>query len=543
MGLAAPMLRDGRPQVSEPLLIDSGVLAPAAGSVSESKLRRWLTLLDQPDRLADPDLLALLRRQRALPEGATQLELGKAAAALLVTAIEALRPEPGASRNEQLPYLVLKTCFVESAKLYQAAGRLQMSERQLSRERARALNMLAAQLAATREHVGSGYRPEPIPAIMAFAPRPGPMRELTEMIEQHHLVHVHGPRGIGKTSLVAELALAASAKTPVFWYRVRPGVNDSLTALLFDLGEHLRGHGRPALAGYIAESLPRPDPGLLTRLALRDLTGSPLLMVLDDYHLLDATQTAEGFLVEAVARVLDLRCVTIGRRYQPAAEVSGSFAVPPFGRLETKELLTRLGVRISAELSETIHQWTGGIPQLITLAASWLKTASPEEIAQGTIALADLDEVQEFLLGNVTELMDSDDRVVLEAASVFRGRFSDDALAFVAQRTRGQVQDASRRLVRYYVATRGRDGGVALLHVSVRDYVHDRLSRERLRDLHSRAAEWFSLSGDESEARHHRAVGAPAGPDSAPAAPVTEQPRPASKAGRGPKARPRSAAG
>ena len=116
--------------------------------------------------------------------------------------------------------------------------------------------------------------------------------------------------------------------------------------------------------------------------------------------------------------------------------------------------------------------WTGGIPQLVQLAAPWLSTATPEEITGGIVTFTERDEVQAFLLDWLTGLMDSYDRDVLEAASIFRDQFTDAALAFVTGRTTGQVSDISRRLVRYHVALRGRGGDVAFVHGSIRDYVY-----------------------------------------------------------------------
>jgi ATP/maltotriose-dependent transcriptional regulator MalT len=141
---------------------------------------------------------------------------------------------------------------------------------------------------------------------------------------------------------------------------------------------------------------------------------------------------------------------------------------------------------------------------LLKLAASWLKTATDDEVARGFSSLTDQLEVQTFLLSNVTELLDSDDRALLEAASIFRDRFSDEALGFVAQRTRGAVIDAGIRLVRAYVATRSLDGEGAFFHASVRDYVYERLDTGRKSLLHTRASLWYERSGDEREAEYHR---------------------------------------
>ena len=420
----------------------------------------------------------------------------------MTEAIDRLKPPEEASQEERLPYDVLKTCFVDGAKLWQAANKLGMSERQMTRERTRALRLLKAELESPAPEAGPRYRPEPIPAILGFLARPVLSKELQGALRDHRLVLVHGPPGAGKTSLVAELAAETAERTPTFWYRLREGVNDSVEALLFELGEYLRSRRKPDLAMYMAEALPSPERALATRLALKGLSGSAHLLVFDDYHVVDEDPAVGGLLEEAVGRLPDLRVVTIGR-HRVEARAGGSLAVPPFALTETQALLAQLGLEVNVEMSGTVHSWTEGVPHLIKLAASWLKTATPSEIAQGVESLSDREEVQDFLLGSITELIGPDDRAILQAASIFRDRFTDDALAFVAERTRGEVQDTSRRLVRAYVATRSRSGDVAFFHHSVRGYVYDRLPLDRSRELHERAASWYKRNDAPDEAKHH----------------------------------------
>lgn len=474
------------------------------GVVTEEKLRRWLTLLRHPDRLAEmEDIRPLLETHRRLPNG-SGVEVGRAAADLLRDAIEGLEPAPEAPREEWVTYEVLKTCFLDGAKRFQAANKLGLSERQTSRERTRAIRLLKAELEAPiPEAPTSRYRAEPIPAILGFIARPALSRRLKESLGERRLVKVHGPPGVGKTSLVAELAAETAERTPTFWYRFRAGLNDSVGALMFELGEYLRSRRSPELAQYMAEALPAPDPALAARVALKALAGSAHLLVLDDFHLVDEDSAITGLLEEAVVRLPDLQVATIGRHRDAAGDPGASLAVPALSGTETRGLLAELGVDTASEMAATIHAWTDGIPHLIKLAASWLKTATPTDIAEGVESLSDLEEVQAFLLEGITGLLGPDERAILEAASVFRNRFTDDALAFVAERTRGEVQDTSRRLVRAYVASRSRRGDVAFFHTTVRDYVYARLSADRRVALHERASMWYRRREDPEEADHH----------------------------------------
>jgi ATP/maltotriose-dependent transcriptional regulator MalT len=489
-----------------PPAVPDAALPPASSAPTEADVRRWLSLLRQPDRLAEPDLAALLRARGRLPAAGSPIAVGQAARDMLVQAIDGLRPDGTGPKQQELPYLVLKTCFVDGAKHVSAAERLGMSPRQLTRERARAIRLLSAELTAATTapaDAPTAYRAEPIPAIASFLPRPGVSRTIAELLAQHHLVHVHGPKGIGKTSLVAELAADTARRTPVFWYRFRAGLNTTFGAFSFELAEYLRSQGRPALAEYIAEALPNPDLGIVGRLAIRDLTATSQLVVLDDCHVADDDSAVFGFAEEAVVRLPELRVVTVGRHRDASLRVGTAYALPAMTRLETQSLLAQLGVRTSPMMAEMVHAWTEGLPHLVTLAASWLKSAAPDEIGAGIEALTQQHEVQEFLLSAISELLDSADRAILDAASVFRDRFTDESVAFVADQTVGVVQDTSRRLVRRHLASRSRAGDVAFFHASVREWFYARLTPERRREVHLRAAEWYALQANKGETAYH----------------------------------------
>jgi len=482
-------------------------------SVSEADLRRWLLSLDKPARLPDAKLTKLLGSVGRLPTPATAAVVGEAIRGLLQQAIARLEPDADASPQQRMPYLVLHTRFVQGVKWASAAQQLGLSQRQLTREQNRAISLLRDEIASVvAVDRAPSLRLEPIPAISGYLTRPGVTRALAQLLVEHPLVHVHGPRGIGKTSLVADFASVHARRAPVFWFRFRAGVNTSLPALAFDLGEYLRAQGRPDLSGYLTGALPSPDVGIVSRLAIRDLSGLSDLVVLDDIHVADDEPAIAGFLEEAAIRVPDMRVITIGRHQAPPTRSGAAFPLPPLTRLETQALLAQLDVDADTMLARSVQDWTEGLPHLVTLAASWLKSAAPDEIASGIHHLGRQQEVQDFLLDAISELLDSADRAILDAASIFRDRFSDEGLAFVAEQTITAVEDASRRLVRRHLASRSRAGDVAFFHASIRQYFYERLTPGRRADMHRRAADWYDDHDATAEARHHRQRSAATGP-------------------------------
>jgi ATP/maltotriose-dependent transcriptional regulator MalT len=427
----------------------------------------------------------------------------------LIDKIDKLRPADGADRDQALPHLVLKTCFVEGAKLFQAAGILGMSERQLSRERARAINLLKAELEDVPD-LPIGYRSEPIPTIRGFVARPKLSVALDNALELSHLVNVHGAPGVGKSSLVAEYASERSRDAPVLWYKVRPDVNDSAQAILFELAEYLAHHGRAELSSYVTAALPSLDLSLATRLAIKAIDATPHVFVFDDFHLVQDDLGISGLFDEMVARLPGVRIITVGRHRYSKSASGTALEVTTLNRTETRELLAHLSVKADLQMVRRLHSWTEGNTNLIKLAATWLKTSTAEEVAHGVQSFRKQAEVQEFLLNYATELLEGNDRALLQAASVFRDRFNDEALAFVSERTRGEIMDASMRLARSYIATRSRQGDSAFFHASVRDYIYDRLGADRRAGLHERCAVWYKRAGQDDEAEWHRRRATPA---------------------------------
>src|SRR4051812_46220102 len=220
-----------------------GTVVDPRAELTRADVRRLLNHLREPYRLAADPAAAVLPGEPAT--GLAPSAIGAAVAKRMCDGVDRLRPAEDASRHEQLPYLVLKTCFVDGVKMLPAADRLALSRRQLTRECANAVDRLHSELTAPSGALARGnlYVGEPIPTIAQFMPRPQVTAELRTRLEASALVHVHGPKGIGKTSLVAELASTLAASRPVVWHRFRPGMNTSWSSLSFDLAEYLKSRG------------------------------------------------------------------------------------------------------------------------------------------------------------------------------------------------------------------------------------------------------------------------------------------------------------
>lgn len=116
--------------------------------VTDQQARSWLENLRKGRTPYDPAFVAIMRGHGYASTGKTRAEVALEASEFLRERIESLRGPRGGSISERLPYRVLEVSFIQGWKLRHAAKQLGMSERQLSRERTRAIRLLRDALTA-----------------------------------------------------------------------------------------------------------------------------------------------------------------------------------------------------------------------------------------------------------------------------------------------------------------------------------------------------------------------------------------------------------
>jgi LuxR family maltose regulon positive regulatory protein len=196
-------------------------------------------------------------------------------------------------------------------------------------------------LLATKLHV-----PRPPPG---FVPRPRLVQALGDGLARGRIL-VCAPAGFGKTALLADWARGGGR--PVAWLGLDAGDSDPARFWRYVVAAVDRA--RPGLAGRVGPLLPGSVAGLVTPL-INELTADPgpdeVLLVLDDYHLVDS-----GPVHESVAFLLEnlppgLRVVVSGRADPPL----------PLARLRARGQLAELraadlrftGAEAAALLGET----------------------------------------------------------------------------------------------------------------------------------------------------------------------------------------------
>lgn len=296
--------------------------------ITDDEVRTLLTRIREPHRLDSAAARRLLDAYGLMPAEPSAPNVGRAARALLMQKIDSLKASLSEGAEAQMPYRVLKTCFVDGVANDKAARDLALSPRQLTRERGAAIALLRDALVAVP--LWLRMAPEGLPASHDVVPRTELLQQLADALERRRRVAVVGAPHTGKSTLVAMYARAASFES-AFWHTFRNGVNVTLGALLFELGNQLARENNQSLINYLTDALPRPDMGIATRLALQALDdGKQRLFVLDHYELAEPVREIVSFIDEVVMRLTAVRVVTIGLAdpHAPAVHVP-ALVIPP----------------------------------------------------------------------------------------------------------------------------------------------------------------------------------------------------------------------
>jgi LuxR family maltose regulon positive regulatory protein len=347
------------------------------------------------------------------------------------------------------------------------------------------------------------------------------------------LVLVSAPAGFGKTTLLTEwLAagpaapaderLAARPAAPAdermaAWLSLDQGDNDPAsfwTYVIAALRTVASGVGESALA-LLDTPQPPPIETVLTTL-LNDLgaVAREIVLVLDDYHIIDAREVQDGmaFLLDHLPSWLH---VVIASRADPPL---------PLARMRARGELAEVR---AAELRFTADEAAAYLNEMMGLHLTAQDVAALEGRTEGWIAALQLaalsmqgrDDVASFIAGFA-----GDDRYVVDyLAEEVLARQSDRVQAFLLQtsilsRLSGPLCDA----------VTGQGGGKGMLealdrgnlflvslddrrrwyryHHLFADVLQARLLDEQpgqVPDLHRRASEWYEQNGEQSEAVRH----------------------------------------
>lgn len=330
-------------------------------------------------------------------------------------------------------------------------------------------------------------RPLPTP-VTSFVGRAFETAELAAVVRANRCVTLAGPGGVGKSRLALELVRAHRAEEP-----------HDLIAFV-----ELAGVTDPALVpAAVAAGLGLDESGGASIDEALRSAGHDILLVIDNCeHLLDAVASLTDHLLAAVPA---LRVVATSR--EPVGVLGEAvWRVHPMPADDAMTLFrARAGQADTGDddALRAVCERLDGLPLAIELAAARLRTMTVEQLCAGLddrFALLgagprSAPERQRTLHALVQwsyDLLDADDRALVDALSVFRGSFDAPAVEAVAALPPGTAVSRLADLV---------DKSLVVLHPgnryrmleTIREFAQAQLQRadrnEALRDRH---LEWLA---------------------------------------------------
>ena len=346
-------------------------------------------------------------------------------------------------------------------------------------------------------------RPEQPVAPSTLIGRDSLLAQLIADLDAGKSVSLTGPGGIGKTSLGAAVTGRWHAPA-VFWFTIRPTLNDQVQSLFFALGQFLHEQGASALwHQLVADAGHIQDLHLALGLAHGDLERLPTrpLLCFDELDFLrPLTQEQPDANHTQFLEVLDgLRShapmLLIGQRAFWQSDVV--YALDGWTPAQLAIWLVSLGVAHTAEEVLLLHRFTGGNPRLAELCVALYQAGGGETLDAVLSQLPQFHALLPVWL-RLERRLPRAERQMVQALSVFRSPAPADAwLGGTVEQAEALTQLIERRLVQ-----EDGQGGVALLP-ALREVIYTELPVDEQEELHSQAAQIRAERGEYTAAAYH----------------------------------------
>lgn len=402
-----------------------------------------------------------------------------------------------------------------------------------------------------------------------FVGRSGELSTLTESFERAlarrapQMVTIVGEPGVGKSRLVREFRSHIDKRSDLVWWREGRCLPYGEGVTFWALSEVVKAQAgileaEPSdeaahkLQVAVDSLVDDEDEAAWLRLRLAPLAGTgdidvstergelfsawlrflevlssrdPLVLVLEDL------QWADGVLLEFVEYVLDwaedapilLVCTARPELFTDHPEWGGgkrdatTLSLPPLDPKETADLLMGLAGRsvMPARAQQALLERSGGNPLYVTELMRLVAEQGSLDTADEDTELLLPDTVQAIIAARL-DLLEPDDRLLLQAASVIGKVFWAGALSFLGAGESEGIRTSLRTLVSRELirpvrrsSMKGQDE-YTFAHVLIRDVAYGQITRTERARLHGEVARWLeAISGErvlevaELVAQHH----------------------------------------
>lgn len=321
-------------------------------------------------------------------------------------------------------------------------------------------------------------------------------------------IAIVGPSGLGKTALAAALAacwnaLSAQRSGNVFWYTIRPRLNDNVQQLMFALAFFLFERGFPHLWSLLIANPDALTPGKaldMIRKGLESLASDPPLLCIDEADLLlpadledDTDHERLRSFIEDLAQSgrSGAPLILIGQRMLMEHERGCIFELERLAPDDIRTLIEREGFAPDADTLNVVTRHTRGNPLLLQLLMA-LHHANATTV--GELARLSTPMSLEWFLARLRRHLSDTEQTVLDELCVHEAPAPADIWR--------KQRNALLRLIQLNLVEEHAEARVTV-PVTLRAAMYNRLSALAKESLHLSAARELSRRGIVTPAAHH----------------------------------------
>lgn len=394
--------------------------------------------------------------------------------------------------NDQYLYRILDLTFFRPQPLAQVLYELGISKSTFYRPAYRPRAIQKLEQALIRRLKPALRLEEPPVLQQEILGRETAVNTCRQQLRNNKTVAIIGNGGAGKTILGAYLANQWEPQ-PIFWFTIRPGLNDQLNSFLFSLGYFLQRQSTSALWLQLVADYGKINHEVMLGLIRRDLmslnTVHPLLCI-DEVDLLQPVDIEAHKQLIALFNSLKglIPILYIGQQMPVEADWVQDLEGLPIPMIQ--KMLTQADIHLSPMELTTLQAYTNGNPRLLKLFIALHRTNERLEDVLPRMSTA---PSLEFLLNRIWQRLDENEQSQLAALAVFRRPSPRDTW---------DNQDALGRLISQNLVQMNEQGSVSLLP-AFKTVIYHLLAPETRESRHLEAAAVRAAHSEYTAAAYH----------------------------------------